>query len=221
MLTPLTCLIMSIFMLCVWVTQISFWFYCEVSAGSILESIPLWCPNSSTESSIAQARPYVGMSIAIAFFAAITFSAAAVHNNRRFWNHRNANQEENLDRELVSYSKWSDVPEQDGWIPCWCGSKLFAHIGLSGNNEIMSWKYGWMISCFLLHGSRIFNVIWQWNLSWNSSLWQLLVLLLMENAYYSSSRRRDYGSSKNRAGTTTQCSRIQRGRGGFTNFLRR
>ncbi|OCK82049.1 hypothetical protein K432DRAFT_403239 [Lepidopterella palustris CBS 459.81] len=49
MLSPAIALTTSTISLCGWVTQISFWFYCEVSSHENLEQIPAWCPNTSRD----------------------------------------------------------------------------------------------------------------------------------------------------------------------------
>ncbi|KAF2664510.1 hypothetical protein BT63DRAFT_483214 [Microthyrium microscopicum] len=80
-----TTLCTSVVLLCGWIAQISFWFFCEISAQSILEWTPLWCPNVSRDPAVGQAKAYLGLFIAIGFCIAMSVSAAAVHRKQRFW----------------------------------------------------------------------------------------------------------------------------------------
>ena len=85
LLSPVISLILSIVMMCGWIVQISFWFYCEASSESIMEMIPLWCPNAK-ESIIGDAKAYIGLFIAVTFCVVLGLSAAAVHRNKKSWN---------------------------------------------------------------------------------------------------------------------------------------
>jgi hypothetical protein len=82
-LTPIIALLTSTISLCGWIAQISFWFYCEVSSGSVMESVPAWCPNTVEDPNVGQVKPFVGVFVAVAFCVYMSLSAAAFARNRR------------------------------------------------------------------------------------------------------------------------------------------
>ena len=82
LISPVISIILSIVMMCGWIVQISFWFYCEISSESILEMIPSWCPNAK-ESTVGDAKAFIGLFIVVAFCVVLGLSAAAVHRNRK------------------------------------------------------------------------------------------------------------------------------------------
>jgi hypothetical protein len=83
LLPPVFALIISTISLCGWVTQIGFWFYCEVSAPGILESIPAWCPNANGDSDVGQVKAFLGTLVAIVFSVYLILAGITVARGRK------------------------------------------------------------------------------------------------------------------------------------------
>lgn len=80
---PVFALIVSMISLGGWITQISFWFYCEVSAPGILESIPAWCPNTNRVPEIGRVKAFLGIFVTTAFSVYLVLAGIAVTRERR------------------------------------------------------------------------------------------------------------------------------------------
>jgi hypothetical protein len=82
-LVPVVALITSVIFFCGWITQISVWYYCEISAALIMESVPAWCPNNAYDPNTGSVKPIVGTLIALAFCVYLSLAAAAVTKSKQ------------------------------------------------------------------------------------------------------------------------------------------